>query len=241
MAQYILGLDLGTNSVGWALLRCDATGSPCGIEKLGVRIFEAGTDGTATDFRKGKDSSRATTRRKKRAARRTSDRRARRMKKVFLLLQRAGFIRAGANHSPLDRDYLIKQTDHDLRLRWIDGETEAHQHTLPYLLRAKAVSQPLDAESLGRALYHLAQRRGYRSNRKADRSASDKDLGTVKQGIEDLRKEMAAAGCSYLGRYFATLDPRTVRIRKRWTSREMYEDEFARIIEVQKPHHPVDN
>jgi CRISPR/Cas system Type II protein with McrA/HNH and RuvC-like nuclease domain len=65
-SEYLLGLDIGTTSIGWAFiaLRND---EPCGILRAGVRCFEAGVEG---DIEKGKDSSRARPRRIARLARR---------------------------------------------------------------------------------------------------------------------------------------------------------------------------
>ena len=37
-----LGLDLGTNSIGWCLLALDEAGEPNAIERIGVRIFDDG-------------------------------------------------------------------------------------------------------------------------------------------------------------------------------------------------------
>lgn len=48
---WILGLDLGTNSIGWAALKVDDHHNPIEILNAGVRIFPAGTDGTDKDFR----------------------------------------------------------------------------------------------------------------------------------------------------------------------------------------------
>ncbi len=41
-AMYRLGLDLGTNSIGWAAIRLDEKGEPCGLLDMGVRIFSDG-------------------------------------------------------------------------------------------------------------------------------------------------------------------------------------------------------
>ena len=61
-----LGLDLGTNSIGWALLKVE-NGAPTGIIKLGSRIF--------SDGRNPKDkSSLAVARRLARQQRRRRDR-----------------------------------------------------------------------------------------------------------------------------------------------------------------------
>lgn len=44
--RYRLGLDIGTNSIGWCVLDLDSEGRPVGIKRMGVRIF---SDGRAPD------------------------------------------------------------------------------------------------------------------------------------------------------------------------------------------------
>jgi len=86
--------------------------------------------------------------------------------------------------------------------------------------------------------FHLAQRRGFKSNRKTDRD--DDDQSKVYAGIGKLAEKMQAAGCETYGQYFATLDPQEIdrRIRGRYTSREQYQKEFDKIIATQLPFHP---
>ena len=42
--RYRLGLDLGTTSIGWAMLRLNERDEPCAVIKMGVRIFSDGRD-----------------------------------------------------------------------------------------------------------------------------------------------------------------------------------------------------
>ena len=44
--RYRLGLDMGTNSIGWAAIGLDDDGEPCGIVDMGVRIFPDGRNPT---------------------------------------------------------------------------------------------------------------------------------------------------------------------------------------------------
>ena len=39
-----LGLDLGTNSIGWCLLELNDQDEPCSVFRTGVRIFNDGRD-----------------------------------------------------------------------------------------------------------------------------------------------------------------------------------------------------
>ena len=48
-----------------------------------------------------------------------------------------------------------------------EKERKEVQRLDPYRLRAQALDRPLEPFELGRALFHLDQRRGFRSNRKA--------------------------------------------------------------------------
>src|SRR5579863_2739270 len=66
--KYILGLDLGTNSVGWAALRCasaddDEPVRPIGILGAGSRVFEAGVQGSDQEIQQGRDAPRGQQRR----------------------------------------------------------------------------------------------------------------------------------------------------------------------------------
>lgn len=40
--RYRLALDLGTTSIGWAMLRLDQQDRPCAVIRAGVRIFNDG-------------------------------------------------------------------------------------------------------------------------------------------------------------------------------------------------------
>ena len=44
--NYRLGLDVGTNSIGWAAVRLDDNDAPCGLLDVGVRIFPDGREAT---------------------------------------------------------------------------------------------------------------------------------------------------------------------------------------------------
>ena len=56
--DYILGLDLGVQSVGWAIFPADGKSSVA--VRLGVRCFDSGT-GTESEIEQGKDESRKPT------------------------------------------------------------------------------------------------------------------------------------------------------------------------------------
>ncbi len=110
-------------------------------------------------------------------------------------------------------------------------------HLLPYWLRARSLDDPLEPFELGRAIYHLAQRRGFKSNRKAP-PKKDEDEGEVRRAISALREQMQATGARTLGEFFARVDPHLSRIRHRYTSRSMYDAEFEQIWSAQQRFHP---
>ena len=233
---YILGLDLGVQSVGWAMIGLDNGGRACSILRSGVRCFDSGV-GSETEIASGKDESQNIKRRQARSQRRQLWRRGRRLKKVFQLLQKAGLLPAGESRRPEDRHELLKQLDAELARAFLPEHDRVAGHLLPYRLRAAALDRALPPLAFGRALFHLAQRRGFLSNRKSD-AKDEKESGDVKAGIAELWKKMEEASARTLGEYFAGLDPEAEkqRIRKRWTARQMYLDEFEKIWSSQSPH-----
>ena len=115
--------------------------------------------------------------------------------------------------------------------------TDDNEDKNPYHDRYTCLTRKLDLSLkedrfiLGRALYHLNQRRGFLSNRKD--SSNEDENGKVKSDISDLSKEMAEMGCSYLGEYFYKCYGKK-KIRTRYTSREEhYRKEFNAICSKQ--------
>ncbi|WP_162006842.1 type II CRISPR RNA-guided endonuclease Cas9 [Roseimaritima sediminicola] len=252
--RYVLGLDLGVSSAGWAILELDSKNgsqTAVAIRDAGVRIFDAGVEG---DVEQGKDSSRATVRRQARQPRRQHWRRQFRKKKLFKELQQHGLLPESSSAEAAERKKTLDAVDAELiRKHVLDSNTsdvDKHlaQQRLPYLLRAKALDGPLNPHELGRALYSLAQRRGYKSNRKAD--IDDDTDGEVAQSIEAVS---AAAVGQTLGQFFAREvnpfdnrvngegkpDAASGRFRRRYTARDMFTDEFDRIRVAQSPHHQL--
>lgn len=256
--RWTLGLDIGSASIGWAAL--DISGRR--LLAAGVRIFEAGVNDAK--FEKGEPgASNNTERRAQRLMRRQLRRRAARKRSLFLLLQGQGLLPATPSHlqgegcassvaSPIARHLVLDRLDTALGERWtVDSELRrlaAPAQVLPYFLRARALDFPLAPEELGRVLYHLAQRRGFKSNRadaasqSAEKKQKDADeRSVVKRGIGELEAAIVQAGARTLGEYFAHLDPADdqTRIRRRWTSRALFEAEFEAIWAAQAQHHGV--
>ncbi len=251
--RFALGIDLGSASLGWALIRLNDDGSPTGVLDAGVRIFDPGVAGSALDITKGKDKSRAVDRRTARLQRRQLRRRSGRQRELYKLLQKVGLLPPPAADEPdasLNRLKLFDDLDARIRAKWesrLDGAEKQKVHQiLPYILRKAALDQPLEPHELGRILYHLSQRRGFLSNRRETKpkDAAKDEKSEVKKAISDLARAMEASHARTLGEYFAGLDPHARsgpanrNIRTRWTARSMYKDEFEKIWAAQQPHHP---
>ncbi|HLT34571.1 MAG TPA: hypothetical protein VKZ98_12315, partial [Aquaticitalea sp.] len=139
----ILGLDLGTNSIGWALID-DKKHTILGI---GSRIFPMGVDNLGDgDNEMSKNASRTGAR----GVRRQFFRK--RLRKKILL-------KALSEHHmcPLVADDFQNWK----RTKQFPSETLANWFALnPYELRYKALNDKLSLEEIGRIFYHLIQRRG---------------------------------------------------------------------------------
>lgn len=194
--RYRLGLDLGTNSLGWAILRLSDANEPIALVKSGVRIFSDGRD--------PKGASLAVTRRQARQMRRRRDRLLKRKARLMAALIRRGFM-------PVD-------------------DEDRHALTLldPYELRKQGLDHPLSPQEFGRALLHLNQRRGFKSNRKTDRR--DSESGALKQAINGVRQQLAFQNCRTVGEWLAIrhAERKPVRARLRET-RILRPDGRARI------------
>lgn len=167
-SKWRLGLDLGTNSLGWAALSLtdDLKPKPNGLIDMGVRIFSDGRDPQDKQ-------SNAAKRRMPRGARRNRDRYIQRRTRFLELLTQYGLMPA-------------------------DAEARRELEKLdPWILRTRGLDEPLSLHGLGRALFHLQQRRGFQSNRHTDKS--DDENGKVSKGAEQARLAMGASGAETLG------------------------------------------
>ena len=133
--KYTIGLDIGTASVGWAVIN----NGDKRIEDLGVRLFES-----AENAKDGK--SLATPRREARSMRRRLARRGYRLERIKTIFEKFGV---------LTRPQMLS-----VHSRPQTGENN------PYKYRAEGLDRLLSPEELFIAVYHIAKRRGYKSNRK---------------------------------------------------------------------------
>ena len=145
-----LALDIGTNSIGWAVYKLNKQKKPISIAGTGVRIFSSG--------RKDKDyTTLNATRRQKRLQRRQRDRYLQRRTYLLYLLKKYGLF-------PEDKVF---------------GKNL--QALNPYELRAKGLDEKLDIHHFGRALFHINQKRGFKSNRK---SGDVKEDGLINKSVK---------------------------------------------------------
>lgn len=208
-----LGLDIGTNSIGWCLIEYDKT-HPIGqrIVDIGVRIFSDGRDPKS-------GASLAVDRREARAMRRRRDR---------YLGRRSAFLETLIHYGlmPQDQDEARLVAEKD-----------------PYILRKMALDEALTPHEIGRALFHLNQRRGFKSNRKADRTSKDGEDGKIATGAKALDAAMTEANARTLGEFLAGRTEKRVRLNGESQSYDFYpqrrhiEAEFTAIWEAQAAHH----
>ncbi|MGH9543495.1 MAG: type II CRISPR RNA-guided endonuclease Cas9, partial [Terriglobales bacterium] len=147
-----------------------------------------------------------------------------------------------------ERMRVLGELDARLRPVWIARAAAAGcpapEQTWPYFLRAAALDQDLKADELGRALYHLGQRRGFKSNRRegtgksADKQKAADERSKVKKAIGELAQAMETGGARTLGEHLARQQPAEHRIRTRSTRRDMFEREFDLIWARQAQSNP---
>ena len=106
--SYTLGLDLGSNSVGWALVD-EATHQ---ILRSGVRVFPEGVDRD----KQGGEVSKAQNRRTARGMRRQIARRARRKRRLMQILIAAGLLPG----DPAERQAVFELNPYEIRARGLD-------------------------------------------------------------------------------------------------------------------------
>ncbi len=231
-----LGLDLGTNSIGWAIIDDD---SPKIID-VGVRIFEAGVENLGEGER---EISKNQARRLNRGIRKQHFRKKIRKKLLLKKLIELGWCPLSEQElsywtSPAKGSMPVFPDNSDFR-KWLSMN--------PYSLRANALNNKISKQELGRLLYHICQRRGFQSNSRSqlaeDSAIFKSDPKSRKVGIDETSQEIKN---SSLGSYLKSILPEEnstykkglPRARNRYTTREMYIDEFEKIWEKQKTFHP---
>jgi CRISPR-associated endonuclease Csn1 len=256
----IFGLDLGTNSIGWALRNPNLTENQ--IEKFGVLTFNKGVG-----LGKTGEYSYAAERTKKRSTRRLYQSRKYRLWATLEILINNSCCPLsieGLNqwrHYSKDeavknnnggRVYPVDDTAFDQWIKLDFNGDNKPDYTSPYQLRKELADTKLDFSKeenkmkLGRALYHIAQRRGFKSSRKGADDVKEKE--TENDEVVDLQyseKKKNKAIIEYQQKYpdaktigwlYALLEKDNIRIRKsiaQYAIRENYKDEIKYIFEFQ--------
>ena len=158
----ILGLDLGTNSIGWALVNeAEVENEKSSIIKLGVRVNPLTVD-EQTNFEKGKSITTNADRTLKRSARRNLQRYKLRKENLIEILTENGWINSNTILSE-------------------NGNKTTFE---TYRLRAKAAVEEVSLEQFARILLMINSKRGYKSSRKA----KSQDEGQLIDGMEVAKK-----------------------------------------------------
>lgn len=155
---YGIGLDIGIASVGWAVVALNENAEPYGLIRCGSRIFDK-----AEQPKTGE--SLAAPRREARSTRRRLRRRSLRKADLYELMAQNGLPGRAK----------------------IEEAVQAGHLPDIYALRVQALDGPVTATDFARILLHLMQRRGFRSNRKADDAQKD---GKLLQAIDANTRRM---------------------------------------------------
>ena len=180
----------------------------------GVRIFQEGVNRRVQG---GKENSKNAERRKARLMRRQYFRKRLRKERLINLLKKMEMY-------PKSKTDIIKFFKID-----------------PYDVRTKGLTKKLEPFEIGRALYHMIERRGFKSNRKIQGSDEGKIFDGMESvvGITTTQKSIQDGGFKTLGEYLHSIkiDNDKERRRGRYTLRSMYQFEFDTILEKQKTYH----
>lgn len=162
MSKKILGIDLGTTSIGWAFVtEAERNDEQSTVEKAGVRVNPLTTD-EQTNFEKGKPVSVNAERTLKRGMRRNLDR---------YKLRRSNLIEVLRLHSLIKDDTVLTE----------DGKGTTYA---TWKERALAASEQIPMDAFVRVLLAINKKRGYKSSRKA----KNEDEGQIVDGMEVAKK-----------------------------------------------------
>ncbi|HUW83140.1 MAG TPA: type II CRISPR RNA-guided endonuclease Cas9 [Phycisphaerae bacterium] len=213
MADLTLGLDIGTNSLGWALV--DERGSR--IVAAGVRVFPEGVDRDTQGGEKSKSAARRTAR----GMRRQLARRRRRRRHLREVLIQAALLPSRA----VELGTLLSLNPYQLRRRGLDTPLEPY-HFGRVLLHLNARRG------------FLSNRKTDRTRRTEVKGM----LAEINDLAKEISASGSRTLGEYLARLDKRFDPKaspeTARIRRRHTRRDMYEYEFDILWSAQQKHHP---
>lgn len=203
----ILGLDLGTNSIGWALVNeAESQEEKSSIIKLGVRVVPLTVD-EQQNFEKGKSITTNAERTLKKSMRRNLQR---------YKLRREHLIDCLKENHIINNDTILCE----------QGNATTFQ---TYRNRSKAVKEEISLEELARVLLMLNKKRGYKSNRKVT-----SDEGSLIDGMS-IAKELYENNTTP-GEYVFELLRKGIKYVPDFYRSDL-ENEFNRIWNTQKQYH----
>ena len=206
--NYVLGLDIGIASVGWAVLELDTHDEPIRIVDLNSRIFEK------AEVPKTGESL-AAPRRVARSARRLTRRRRFRLHRV--------------------RRYLIR--NRILNVRQVEElYVDSTGKTDIYELRYQALSQPVSNSDWARLLIFFAKHRGFKSNRKHISGSGDEGqmLNAITENQEILKNYRTVGEMLYKNEKFKACKRNKGGSYTFTVSRAMLADEIHTLFDVQR-------
>ncbi|WNB17592.1 type II CRISPR RNA-guided endonuclease Cas9 [Marivirga arenosa] len=205
----ILGLDLGTTSIGWAYVHeAENENEVNEIIDLGVRIVPLTSD-EENDFAKGNTISVNADRTLKRGARRNLQRYKQRRNALIEIFKKNDFIPTNFRYAE-------------------DGPSSTFS-TLK--LRAKAASEQISKQELVKVLLQINKKRGYKSSRKAQADDEGQAIDSMGIAKELYERELTPGQYTY-----ERLQKGTVKVPDFY--RSDLQEEFDEIVQSQKIHHP---
>ncbi len=202
----ILGLDLGTNSIGWALVNADEDGKPCSIAGMGSRIIPM-DQATLSDFDKGNSKSQTAERTAFRGVRRIRERYLLRRDRLHRVLYRIGFLpehyvqsidfekrlgqfRSGAEpkiawqkNDNGQYEFLFQNSFNEMladfkvhQPQLLEEDKKVPYDWTIYFLRKKALNYKIEKEELAWVLLNFNQKRGYYQLRGEDEEENPNKL-----------------------------------------------------------------
>ena len=218
MKKKILGLDLGVGSIGWALIETEDE-QPKQIIGMGSRIVPISKDDN-DQFSKGQAISKNADRTARRTARKGYDRYQLRRALLTDVLRQNGMLPERMDEHMIDLWKLRS-----------DAATKEHQ---------------LSLQQIGRVLYHINQKRGYKHAKSDDNgdSKQTKYVEAINQRYADLQAEGLTIGQHF---YMELLRSKvdgasgpyyTFRIKDKVFPRAAYIAEFDQIMRIQRAYYP---
>lgn len=212
MGKKILGLDLGTNSIGWALVEVDNEKEKGTIINIGSRIIPMGAE--ISNFEQGNPQTKNADRRTARSIRRMGKRyKARRNKLLYILDQIRMLPNQFRFSTPFDSPLKIQKVN----LLPIKKDT-AQLTALELLqLKVKALTQKIELQEFGKLIFSYNQLRGYSGGGNEDDETQEDAKDDSKEETSFLKYEKVISLIKVLN------DP--VKVEGKKKGKEVYEIE----------------